>query len=75
MSDILFNGSLQPKKKSELQDIASALGLSDAASGLTKEGVVGLIKTHLEMNETELADVPQFAGKLLFTFTCRKAPF
>ncbi|KAJ7257877.1 hypothetical protein B0H12DRAFT_1322702 [Mycena haematopus] len=54
-----FSGALQPKKKSELQQIASAL---DIVSTGTKDELQSRIKKHLDNNQAELEDDPLFAG-------------
>ncbi|KAJ7050571.1 hypothetical protein C8F01DRAFT_686667 [Mycena amicta] len=54
-----FSGALAPKKKAELQAIASALTLD--ASG-TKEDLQGRIKKYLDNNQAELEDDPVFSG-------------
>lgn len=56
-----FSGSLQGKKKSELQDIAIALEISDSG---TREDLQNRIKHHLSQNEAELSEDPRFAGLL-----------
>lgn len=53
----VYSGALQPKKKSELQDIAKALSL--AATG-TKDDIQTRIKEHLDVYD--LSEDPQFAG-------------
>lgn len=58
----IFSGSLQPKKKSELQDIAVALKISDLG---TKEEIVQRISKHLDANQDSLEENPTFSG--LFT--------
>jgi hypothetical protein len=54
-----YSGALQPKKKSELQEIAGALRISDQG---TKEELYTRIRTHLDKHQTTLEDVPAFAG-------------
>jgi len=54
-----FTGSLQPKKKSELQEIAIALDISDSG---TREELQNRIKHHLAQHEHSLADDPRFGG-------------
>ena len=54
-----FSGALQPKKKSELQDIALALRLSDQG---TKEDIQNRIRTHLDKHQSNLEDNPVFTG-------------
>lgn len=56
-----FSGSLQAKKKSELQDIAIALDIADSG---TREDLQNRIKQHLSQNEAELSEDPRFAGLL-----------
>jgi hypothetical protein len=55
----MFSGSLQPKKKSELQAIAGALGLNDVG---TKEDLQIRIKAHLDKHQATLEEDPDFAG-------------
>jgi SAP domain-containing new25 len=55
----VYSGSLQPKKKAELQDIASALNLSELG---TKEELQSRIKKHLDNNQAMLEDDPSFVG-------------
>jgi hypothetical protein len=59
MAPISYSGSLQPKKKAELQQIAAALRLSDQG---TKEELQNRIKKHLDNNQGTLEDEPAFAG-------------
>ncbi|KZP30217.1 hypothetical protein FIBSPDRAFT_850957 [Athelia psychrophila] len=54
-----FAGSLQAKKKAELQEIASALSISDIG---TKEELQNRIKAHLEKHQEKLEEEPAFAG-------------
>ncbi|KAF7967173.1 hypothetical protein HWV62_13173 [Athelia sp. TMB] len=54
-----FTGSLQSKKKAELQEIASALQISDIG---TKEELQNRIKGHLETHQEKLEEEPAFAG-------------
>ncbi|KAF7309599.1 SAP domain-containing protein [Mycena indigotica] len=54
-----FSGALAPKKKIELQAIASALNLE---AGGTKEELQGRIRKYLDNNQSELEDDPTFAG-------------
>ncbi|KAF5392093.1 hypothetical protein D9757_003354 [Collybiopsis confluens] len=55
----MFSGALQPKKKVELQSIAVALNLDTSG---TKDDIYNRIKTHLDENESDLEDDPQFSG-------------
>ncbi|KAJ7743171.1 hypothetical protein B0H16DRAFT_1562105 [Mycena metata] len=55
----VFSGALQPKKKSELQQLATAL---DIDSNGTKDDLQTRIKKHLDNNQAELEDDPVFAG-------------
>ncbi|KAF9526074.1 hypothetical protein CPB83DRAFT_795487 [Crepidotus variabilis] len=59
MPPTVYSGSLQPKKKSELQEIALALKISDQG---TKEEVVQRITKHLDVNQDALEDKPMFSG-------------
>lgn len=59
MATIAFSGALQPKKKAELQEIATALQISDIG---TKEELQNRIKGHLEKNQSKLEDEPAFVG-------------
>ncbi|KAF8510035.1 hypothetical protein JB92DRAFT_2831720 [Gautieria morchelliformis] len=54
-----YTGSLQPKKKQELQGIALALNISDSG---TRDELQSRIKTHLSQNEVTLAEDPKFGG-------------
>ncbi|KAF8589015.1 hypothetical protein K439DRAFT_1278805, partial [Ramaria rubella] len=54
-----FTGSLQAKKKQDLQDIALALNISD--SGIRDE-LQNRIKLHLSQNEATLSEDPRFGG-------------
>ncbi|KAK0463178.1 uncharacterized protein EV420DRAFT_1304200 [Desarmillaria tabescens] len=54
-----FSGSLQPKKKADLQHIANSLGISDAG---TKDELQLRIKKHLDNNQDVLEGDPQYAG-------------
>ena len=54
-----YTGSLQPKKKQELQEIALALRISDSG---TREELQSRIKTHLGLHEGTLAEDPRFGG-------------
>ncbi|TDL15099.1 hypothetical protein BD410DRAFT_138012 [Rickenella mellea] len=58
-SSLAFGGSLQPKKKAELQEIAQALKIDDTG---TREELQTRIKKHLDENTRELEDDPAFAG-------------
>ncbi|KAF9561579.1 hypothetical protein CPC08DRAFT_635245 [Agrocybe pediades] len=59
MAPTIFSGSLQAKKKSDLQEIALALRLSDQG---TKDEIQGRIKKHLDKHQDALEDDPIFAG-------------
>lgn len=67
MATIAFSGALHPKKKAELQEIATALQISDIG---TKEDLQARIKGHLEKNQSKLEDEPAFVG--LFSRMKRK---
>ncbi|KAJ7074913.1 hypothetical protein B0H15DRAFT_47568 [Mycena belliarum] len=54
-----FSGSLPSKKKSELQQLAAALDID--ATG-TKDDLQSRIKKHLDNNQAELEEDPEFAG-------------
>ncbi|GJJ13583.1 hypothetical protein Clacol_007839 [Clathrus columnatus] len=54
-----FSGSIQSKKKSELQDIAIALDISDIG---TREDLQNRIRQHLTQYEPELSEDPRFSG-------------
>ncbi|KAH8823092.1 hypothetical protein DL96DRAFT_1469179 [Flagelloscypha sp. PMI_526] len=54
----IYTGSLAPKKKGELQDIASSLGIVNDG---TKEDLTSRIKKHLDDNP-ELEEDSRFAG-------------
>lgn len=54
-----FTGSLQPKKKADLQEIATALQISDTG---TKEELQNRIKEHLDKNQFKLEEDPAFSG-------------
>jgi hypothetical protein len=58
MASTPFSGALVPKKKSELQEIATALTISTQG---TKEDLLSRIKKHLDLNP-DLEDDPLFAG-------------
>ena len=58
MAPVAFTGALAPKKKSELQDIALALRISDQG---TKEEIQTRIKKHLD-NNPNLEEDARFAG-------------
>ncbi|KAJ7126627.1 hypothetical protein C8R43DRAFT_1211450 [Mycena crocata] len=55
----IFSGPLQPKRKSELQQLASALDIDTTG---TKDDLQSRIKKHLDENQAELEDDPAFAG-------------
>jgi len=55
----IYSGALPPKKKSDLQEIALALRISDQG---TKEELISRINRHLESNQDALEDDPKFAG-------------
>ncbi|CAA7261927.1 unnamed protein product [Cyclocybe aegerita] len=59
MPPVVYAGALAPKKKSELQEIASALRISDQG---TKDELAGRIKAHLDSNQDTLEDNPTFSG-------------
>ncbi|KIL56482.1 hypothetical protein M378DRAFT_89238 [Amanita muscaria Koide BX008] len=59
MSPIAFAGGLQQKKKSELQELAVALKISDQG---TRESLHTRIKEYLDDNQATLEDNPRFAG-------------
>jgi len=59
MAPTTYSGALQPKKKSELIEIALALRLSDQG---TKDEIQARIKRHLDNNQDALEDDPVFAG-------------
>jgi hypothetical protein len=59
MTTAVYSGSLQPKKKAELKEIASALHIRDAG---TKEELQQRIRKHLDDNQVSLEDNPTFAG-------------
>jgi hypothetical protein len=59
MASVAYSGALQPKKKSELQQIAIALKLSRSG---TKDELQSRIKKHLDDNQDALEDDPTFAG-------------
>lgn len=59
MATIAFSGALQPKKKAELQEIATALQISDHG---TKEDLQNRIKGHLDKHQAKLEEEPAFAG-------------
>ncbi|KAF7356804.1 SAP domain-containing protein [Mycena venus] len=54
-----FSGALQPKKKSELQQLAAALDIDSTG---TKDDLQSRIKKHLDNNQSELEDDPVFSG-------------
>jgi hypothetical protein len=51
MASIAYSGALQPKKKSELQQIGIALKLSNSG---TKDEIQARIKKHLDNNQDVL---------------------
>ncbi|KAE9393977.1 hypothetical protein BT96DRAFT_923798 [Gymnopus androsaceus JB14] len=55
----IFTGSLQPKKKGDLQSLADALNIS---SDGTKEELYNRLKKHLDKHQDELETDPQFSG-------------
>jgi len=55
----IYSGSLQPKKKIELQEIALALRISDQG---TKDELVQRITKHLDFNQSSLEDNLTFTG-------------
>jgi hypothetical protein len=59
MATVAFSGALQPKKKAELQEIATALQISDQG---TKEDLQNRIKGYLDKNQTKLEEEPAFTG-------------
>lgn len=59
MATIAFSGALHPKKKAELQEIATALQISDVG---TREELQNRIKGHLEENQSKLEEEPAFVG-------------
>lgn len=59
MPVIAYGGSLQQKKKSELQEIAVALKISDQG---TRDSIQVRIKEHLDTHQDKLEDNPKFAG-------------
>ena len=69
MTTTVYSGSLQPKKKAELREIALALRINDTG---TKEEVQHRIRKHLDDNQATLEDDPAFSG--LFTRRKRTVP-
>ncbi|KAK2466596.1 hypothetical protein APHAL10511_000854 [Amanita phalloides] len=59
MPPVAFAGGLQQKKKSELQEIAIALKISDSG---TRDVLQARIRDYLEGNQKKLGDNPKFAG-------------
>ncbi|KAH0834027.1 hypothetical protein J3R83DRAFT_11264 [Lanmaoa asiatica] len=59
MARVVYSGSLQPKKKADLVEIALALGISDVG---TKEDIQIRIRKHLDDNQASLEENPAFAG-------------
>ena len=54
-----FSGSLQVKKKAELQEIATALSLPDIG---TREELLSRIKRYIDEHTAELEDDPKLSG-------------
>ena len=54
-----FSGSIQVKKKAELQEIAAALTLPDTG---TREELLTRIKRYIDEHTAELEDDPRFSG-------------
>lgn len=59
MAPVAYSGALAPKKKLELQEIATSLRLSDQG---TKDELQARIKKHLDSHQDALEDDPKFAG-------------
>jgi hypothetical protein len=59
MSPVVFAGSVQQKKKTELQELAVALKISDQG---TRDSLQTRIKEHLDDHQATLEDNPRFAG-------------
>ncbi|ORX34370.1 hypothetical protein BD324DRAFT_653148 [Kockovaella imperatae] len=60
MSDTQYSGSLLNKRKAELSEIASSLGLADPDAKMTE--LIKTIQDHLEKNEKDLMSTPKYKG-------------